>query len=537
MDTTKISKVSLQKILILLFFLSTTVFAQSVSVRLNHPIYEFLDKMEGKNLLLESVAFRVKPYSRDFIFSCLQKINPENITVSEKQLLQIYKNEFDENLNLAQKGFQEPFRTRQNDNHLFVFQIESKKTYVIGDFIFEENLEFWKGDSSVNISKTRVSGEIRGKIAEKLAFYSDASNALVKGTDQAGRDDFNSAIAVSANQGQVFESESNAHVVFDLFTLRFEAGKNSLLYGNGEHSQLTVSNNAGNYDLFRIDKTWQKVNFNYFHAFLHGNNRDSTTTSANGETAKYFVGHKIDFEVLKGIYFGFAETVVYSDRGDNRQLEPQYLIPINLFQVAEKYAGDKDNNTMAFDLTVNRFKNKKFYGELFWDDFTFTKNPFRHWGSKWAVILGTDFYFGDFVWNLEYSRIEPFLYTSDETENTYRHFTSGLGSFLLPNSDYYFTEISYTPSWQWNFKINFEFRRHGEGNLDFPKQPTVGLKKDFLKGTIEKTLTWGSEVKFQPFYKQFLLVSYDFQKVKNYQLKKNSNPTFHSIKMQLQLDW
>lgn len=523
------------KVLLLLLLVST-VLAQSVSVKLNHPIYDFFEKMEGKNLL-ESVSFRVKPYSRDFVFECLQKINSEDLTQSEKKLLEIYKNEFDEAKHLDLKGFQKPFRTQQKDDHLFVWQAKSDKTYVIGDLVFEQNFEFWKGDSSANISKTRVHGEIRGKIANKLAFYSDASNALVKGTDQAGRDDFNSGVSVSANQGQVFESESNAHIVFDLFSLRVEAGKNSLLYGNGKHSQLAVSNNAGNFDLFRIDKTWERINFNYFHAFLHGNNRDSTTTSANGETAKYFVGHKIDFEVFKGIYFGFAETVVYSDRGDNRQLEPQYLIPINFFQVAEKYAGDKDNNTMAFDLTVSRFKNKRFYGELFWDDFTFTKNPFKHWGSKWAVILGTDFYFNNFAWNFEYSRVEPFLYTSDETENTYRHFSDGLGSFLLPNSDYYFTEISYTPSWQWIFKTNFEFRRHGEGNLDFPKQPETGLKKDFLKGTVEKTFTWSNEVKFQPLYKQFLLFSYDLQKVKNYQLQKGSNQIFHSFKMQLQLDW
>ncbi|MCC7429775.1 hypothetical protein IT568_02910 [bacterium] len=520
----------------LILLLLTSLSAQSVSVSLNHPVYEFLKKMEAKNQTSSS-AFRVKPFNQNFILTSLKKINTENLTNSEKQLLQIYKNEFDETQNLKQKKFQNPFENQTVDPHLFVFQHKTENSYLIGDLAFEQNLEFWLNDSSAKISETKLLGKIRGKITDKLAFYSEASNALVKGTDQAGRDDFSSGISVSANQGQVFESESNAHVVFDLFSLRFEAGKNSLVYGNGNHSQLTVSNNAGNFDLLRIDKNWGKINFNYFHAFLHGNNRDSTTTSANGETPKWFVGHKIDFEVCNGIYLGLAETVVYSDRKDNRQLEPQYLIPVNFFQIAEKYAGDKDNNTMAFDLTITRFENKRFYGELFLDDFTFTKNPFKHYGSKWAVILGTDFYFGDFVWNLEYSRIEPYLYTSNETENTYRHFSSGLGSFLPQNSDYTFTEISYSPSWKWDFRTSFEFRRHGEGNLDFPKNPESGTKKKFLDKAVEKALIFRSEIRFQPFYKQVLVFGYSLQEFKNLQFAKNKNATFQTFELKAQVEF
>ena len=50
------------------------------------------------------------------------------------------------------------------------------------------------------------------------------------------------------------------------------------------------------------------------------------------------------------------------------------------FHIAEHHLGDRDYNSINFDITYDGFSNTRVYAEFFIDDYMLLKNPFTHWG-------------------------------------------------------------------------------------------------------------------------------------------------------------
>jgi hypothetical protein len=106
----------------------------------------------------------------------------------------------------------------------------------------------------------------------------------------------------------------------------------------------------------------------------------------------------------------------------------------------EHYVGDLHNAALSFDFCLNLPRDFRFYGEFFLDDML---TPWEivsdDWGNKWALTLGmqyfTNIYNRDVSAGLEWSRVEPWVYTHFYGgSHRYDHFDKPLGSPAGPNS-------------------------------------------------------------------------------------------------------
>lgn len=177
---------------------------------------------------------------------------------------------------------------------------------------------------------------------------------------------------------------------------------------------------------------------------------------------KYMHVHRLDLSLPKNITLGLSETALYGSTTEEfpnpnedadstgRDFEWAYAIPFIPYVFQEHLQGDQDNISLAFDLSVKTIPNWEFYGELLWDDMKSPTSMFDDswWGNKWATSVGVardNLKLGSILWNwyLEYTRVEPWVYTHHKGGGyTYRSYSQSLGTDLGPNSQEVYSEVS-----------------------------------------------------------------------------------------------
>ncbi len=177
---------------------------------------------------------------------------------------------------------------------------------------------------------------------------------------------------------------------------------------------------------------------------------------------KYIHAHRLDLKLPENITLGLSETSLYGETtelaGTNpnpdadsayREFEWAYVIPFVPYVFQEHLQGDRDNISLAFDLSIKTIRHWELYGELLWDDMKSPTSMFDDswWGNKWAASIGIardSLRLGPalFGWFTEFTRIEPWVYTHHKGGGyTYAHYNQTLGSNLGPNSEELYTKL------------------------------------------------------------------------------------------------
>jgi hypothetical protein len=233
--------------------------------------------------------------------------------------------------------------------------------------------------------------------------------------------------------------------------VRLEAGIDRLKQGPAMASPLTFSGNAPPETYFR-----GILNFGIMeYAQAVGQ------LKSDKDKPKYFYMHRVSAPLFSPRLTGGLTEVIINGSTTNepktdstsanalrpsyynqtRGWELAYLIPFIPYAFAEHYIGDKDNKALSFDLNWAFPDNFRWYGELFLDDFTAPWTLFSNdWGNKWAFDVGGQWFTSllskDCVVSLEYSRVEPWVYTHFYGgSHRYDNFDVCLGAPLGPNSD------------------------------------------------------------------------------------------------------
>jgi len=459
---------------LLLLAFNFPLYAQSATIPLEHPVYPFVEKIVAL-LPQHALDLHVLPLDRQQVRKILTnaKISALALSRADENLLQQYLAEFTD----PAIGEMAPPRAERH-----FIRYEEKDTQLFADLFAHQRFEFRRGASeSGEADILQIRGGIRMRIAlhPRLLAAVDLSNILERGAkDSLEILTPGAGLPVVLSGASAFREKAIAYFRLRLPWFEVEAGRNQLAWNSSPLTQLTLSQENEPLDLLKLDRRWRKFRFTFVHAKLRAAQR------------KFLAAHRLEVAAHSRLFIGIGESVVYG----NRSAEFEYLNPIMLYHAAEHLLGDKDNNTLSIDFTAFPFRGQKFYGEIFIDDLSLEFPLGTYWGNKLAYLAGW-YWAQPFGWRsselrVEYARVDPFVYTHNDSVNVYEQDGDGLGARFGPNADRITLQAAYQPHRDLRLVSQLSLQRKGRGEVFRAHRPEDGNAKGFLAGTTINSTSW-----------------------------------------------
>gem|GEM_PF-302741 len=475
--------------------------AQTVELYRDHWSFDFIQRLTARGLL-SPLEISVGPWLREDLAHGLARCwehtsrSAPFLGRAEWGLLVQLIGDFSEEL--GDRGIALPAAAAET--HLLSITDSTLRAHI--DALLYEDVRSRRGTAYQPAElKSLTTGGIlaRGSLSRSLWFYLDARNTATRGGEVPKKERFDpgQGLPLITSGKTVYTDQATAYLAGRTRWFGFQAGHGSLWWGPSARGALTLSGNIPPFDFVRLDAKWTRFRFTYLHAGLR---------SPFGQ--KYLAAHRIDWLARENLLLSASETVVYGLRG----LEWSYLNPVMPYHVAEHHLGDRDNNNLSFDFWWRARPGLAGYGELLIDDLTLSASPLRYWGNKFAFLLGIHWLdpvgIRDSHIRVEYTRIEPYVYTHYDSINRYQHYDQIIGNPLGPNADEWFTEISKYLGRDFRALLWLSRIRKGEGSVARAHTTADGPNKSFLSGIVEKQTTVGCEVRHQIRRDLFVVLRY-----------------------------
>src|SRR4030095_944797 len=264
-------------------------------------------------------------------------------------------------------------------------------------------------------------------------------------------------------------------------------GRESLRFGTGFIDNLFLSNlNSAPFDFIKLDIKYKKIKYSFFHNSIVGNDSNGAQL-----TSKYLVYHRLEIGPLFNNTFkiAFNEMLVYS----NVPINFAFINPISFLTSADlntELPGKNSNNALlGIDMQLYPVKNLSIQGSLLVDDLNFDTISDTGKSSndnKFAFQAGLGWQNAFTVPNLsfayEYTRIDPYVYSHREINNSYSHWGLPLGHSLNPNSDEHAFKLAYNFGSRLNVAVIYKRQRSGMNETDSLGNVILNVGADILNG-------------------------------------------------------
>jgi hypothetical protein len=311
-----------------------------------------------------------------------------------------------------------------------------------------------------------------------------------------------------------------AYAQIDLKYFHLLLGRDHLRWGPGRKDVLLLTDQIPPFDMLKLEGRLGSFRFVYFATVLDqvwvNTCEGSGQPSCSFFAKRYLSGHRINLKLKSGLEMGISEVVLYG--GHDRNLEPYYLNPL-LPYYGEQFNQDQDDNPLwSFDLALTWFKNKEFYAEVLVDDFQydFESEPQQigfQIGLNCAEIFGLKKSFA----NLEYTKINNWVYGQNKPWNVYAYHGLGMGSILGPDADRLLFDVSYHLGKDIQISFFEEYQRKGEGRIEEPQTWAVPYSKKFPSGIVEYSNQIRLEASYQPSCYLKVDWAWGYNRVRNFQ--------------------
>ena len=482
---------------ILAFFVQAI--SQNVWENSNSEVHPFLYRMAQKGVIEYNDL--IKPINRISVLNVLNILNQNNsvLTNIEKAELNFYLQEY----------------TRPSKEQISLFKKDQNKRWRAGAIVtndFEFYIDPLLGINNFsgngkNIKQLSNGFELWGTAGKNknLGYqvyyrdYTETGNVNNRFRDESSIPGNILIGAKSDNKINYTDIRANINYSFKKGNISF--GKDNLIWGYGENSNIVLSNKAPSYPYIRLDyKPLKWLNFNYTHAWLNSNIADSSlsyfTNTGRIENdfrlvfvQKYIATHSIEIEAMKGLNIAIGESIVYSDK-----MDPGFLIPINLFKFYDNnrsnYLIEAGSNGQYF-LSLssrNQIKNTHLYSTLFIDEIKvssiFNKTERR---NQLGYNLGgsiTDVFIPYLSLGAEYTRVNPFVYSNLIPAQTYTSYNYSLGDWMGNNFDRAIIFAKYTPIAKLKLVARYQkIRKGGAGTIyeQYTAQPQPAFLFNYIK--------------------------------------------------------
>lgn len=465
--------------------------AQVENVPVSNQVYEFIDRL-GVRGILPLASTTTIPWSRAEVAGLLRlaSTKADRLSGPENRYLEKFLAEFDREMPAPRPGDLEasivgrprPVGLFNGASFAELFSDREKFLYYYDDSTASLRLEFLGalehrrggGDSYpwTHASFGTHGFRARGTIAARLGYFAQVTNGTLWGDHDFALSDprLRANFKFNENDSPYFDF-AEAYVRADLSWLGIEFGREFVRLGTGYSDRLVLSDNAPAVDMLRIDARHGAVRYTFIHGsvlfepldFSEGGPAAVPPWAQEGVPLfnKYVALHRLEVSAFGLLNAAFSEAVVYARPSP----EFAYLNPLIFLKSAEHSLRDRDNTMMAFDLELFPLAGYKLFGGLLVDDVDFSKLGTGWWGNQFAWQGGL--YAANVAGlpevdaHLEYSRIEPYVYSNRLQGNAFTNGGTVLGHLLGPNSDEWLLRLVARPAHWLRGSLGVRRVRHG----------------------------------------------------------------------------
>ncbi|MFZ1320744.1 MAG: capsule assembly Wzi family protein [Ignavibacteria bacterium] len=453
--------------------------AQVEYVQVNSPVYHFLERMLTMKVIT-GYNPAVIPISRGAVADYLKVIieNTNKISSTDKKILADFKVEFQYELTGELKRSTSFFNNTDHflsdDYQKYLYSYSDSNATLFLDGLASLSGRGSKGDSigRNSIGLGELGFRVRGTLYDKVAYYLRASNGQKLWGDS-------SDVTFARNTDPKlyaqykFQYEQKNFDTFDGY-LRYQTaenwlaltvGRNPVYQGFGFIDRLYLSHNTVPFDFLKLDLAYKAVTYSFLYGSIRG---DSLGTPLD---AKNIATHRLDVSFGNNFRMGLFESVIIS----NSPFSFTFLNPISFLTSAElskaSQTGDNNanNSILGLDAFVMPVKNLAFQGSFLVDDLEFSTlfKDNAQVTNKFAWQLGglwsNAFTLPNLDMRIEYTLLEPYVYSHVSNKSTYTNWDLPLGHHLEPNSDEIAVRFNYDFTNRINLNLMYQFQRSANG--------------------------------------------------------------------------
>ena len=514
-------------IFLLILTIPLTLFSQVGYVSVEDEIYNFLERMNTLRIIENYNSFEI-PKTRKEISDLLIQIieKQELLDKIDRDKLNDFITEFELEI-FSKLEKTESLIPNWNLNYLysekekFLYKYyDSTQTSLFANFIGK--LDYLnKSEDNKNLSSLiyRFGGEIRGSLFNTLGFSVTSTNGSFLGNKELTQSFSSLKYNYKFNQeseselGDNYFDETVSYGLADFDFAKIKIGNDRKFIGYGIEKTM-IGDNAPRMEYIELALKYKRINFTFFHSKLLGNKSvilDSIKGGINVVNDKYLAYHRLGLDLGKYLQLGLGEMIIYS----NRNLDFSYLNPFNFYKSSEHANQDRDNSMIFFDAQNNSVENLKIYATLLLDDIDFGKIGKGWYGNQTMFNLGV---FSTHLYNIlpldaeiQYIRIDPYVFTHRISDNNFTSSNFNLGSALQPNSSNLLISLNYRLNYRLNLNFTYEYSVHG-ANVEYETGKTVNFGGNinlgyrigdsqnvyFLKGDKEILRSFKFSTQFEP---------------------------------------
>lgn len=511
------------------------VSAQAEHVEATHPVYDFLNRLQVRGLV-EGYSRASLPLELKQVRALLEQARrPANdLSAVERSVLERYLSEFvletDLNVPLLVVAGSPPGEALSNvfsqqPNYFYAWRsTEGSSTFFMELLATLDYRTLMEAEANSNVTLAQAGGRFRGALGGFVGYALTATNGTVYGNRSLALSDprLSRNFNFGALNKEYFDlTEAVVSMTWDWGSASI--GKEKRLSGTGRSNLTLLSHNAQPFDAVQLEAHIGAVRFGYLHgALLSEFGRESDGKPVY--EAKYLAIHRAEADILDAVRFGVFEAVIYS----GRSVDLAYLNPVNFYKSAEHAGGDRDNPMLGFELSSLGLNGLELYGSWLIDDLDFSLIGKSWWGNKFILQAGliTTGLLPNTDVTVEYSRIDPYVYSHRFLGNQYTHNGAALGFELAPNSDEIYIGVVHWVGPSLRFGTAMHHRRHGKNELDGEGNVLVNHGADiyesmiserdsetapFLAGTRDDSTLLTFTAVYEPWRDIFLNANYWFQ--------------------------
>jgi hypothetical protein len=177
-----------------------------------------------------------------------------------------------------------------------------------------------------------------------------------------------------------------------------------------------------------------------------------------------------------------------------------------LFKTAEHSLNNQDNSQIYFNFKFDVVKNFDFYLPIFIDELSTTEvlSPTQNHNQLGFTAGGNayDLFYHDTRINVEYTRMNPWVYNHQYVEDTYQNHGVNLGDWIGQNADLFTVSVYHRPVY--NLEIGLKFQSLRKGGKESTYYQYFANEPTLLYGPITKQQSFGIVGSYQPLRDLFI---------------------------------